>query len=243
MRRAIAKLPDDFKDRYDEEWRGHLNEIPGELGKLVVALGLPIAANKICYGPWTVGRVLKTAIDKCLGVLLLVVSLPAMLPIILFIKFDSKGPVLVRQNLRFANRTFTLFKFRTMHVGFEGDPDDPRVTRVGRFLRHFSLDELPQLINVIRGDMSLVGPRPDNRKERLNSDRAVPRHLKPGITGLAQVKNTDGPLSASDRARYDREYIENWSIWLDLKIMLRTVCVVLKDRNPGARSRKRDPDR
>ena len=232
-RRAIAKLPDEFKDRYDEEWRGHLNETPGELGELVVAFGFSIAADRMNYGPWTVGRVLETAIDKSLGGLLFVSVIPIMLLIIFSIKLDSKGPVLVKREYGFANRMFSLFKFRTMQAGGARDPDGPRITRVGRFLRRHSLDELPQLINVLRGDMSLVGPLPDDREDQPNPDRAVQRHLKPGITGLAQVKNTDGPLSASDRARYDREYTENWSIWLDLKILLRTIHAVLKDPKSG----------
>jgi hypothetical protein len=198
VRRAIAKLPDDLKDRCDEEWRSHLNETPGELGKLVIAIGYSIAANRICYGPWTVGRVLKRATDISFVVSALLVWAPLILLLAFFIKLDSKGPVIFKQKYGFANRTFNLFRLRTTHVGFERDPNNPRVTRVGRFLRHSSLDELPQLFNILRGDMTLVGPRPYSPRERRpNSDPTVHRHLKPGmVPSLAPV-------------------------WLNLKVLLR----------------------
>ena len=204
---------------------------------MVVAFGFSIAADKMCYGPWDVDRVLRTTIDKLISILVL----PLLSFLTISIKLDSKGPVLARRTYRFSSKTFTVLRLRTTHPGSEGGADNPRMTRVGRFLRRHSLDELPQLFNVLRGDMSLVGPRPsDHGESPPNSDRAVHRHLKPGITGLQQIKNADGSLSADDRVNYDREYIENWSIWLDLKILLQTIGLVLKDEDRAAKQQDKE---
>ena len=188
----------------------------------------------------------KWAEDKLIAGILLAILAPVMLGLALLIKLDTAGPVFFGQRrFGFNNEVIRVLKFRTMRVDL-ADPSgarrtiagDPRVTRLGRVLRRLSLDELPQLINVIRGDMSLVGPRPHavmmQVGERLYGD-AVAQYLhrhrvKPGITGWAQVNGLRGEVDTLEkgaaRVAYDIHYIENWSLWLDLKILLRTVAVV-----------------
>lgn len=193
------------------------------------------------------GGVVKWFEDKILGALILLLVLPAMLVIAIAIKLDSKGPVLFRQKrFGFGNQEITVFKFRTMvdetedEVVPQAKRDDPRVTRVGSFLRRKSLDELPQLFNVLRGEMSLVGPRPHavahNRYYGQLIDEYLSRHrLKPGITGWAQVNGLRGETRSIEdmrrRLEYDIHYIENWSLWLDMIILVRTIPVVFNDRN------------
>jgi len=182
------------------------------------------------------------------GLLLTIVS-PLMLLIALLLRCDGSGPVIFRQRRVGAfGRNFTVLKFRTMrHVAdsafSQAQPHDPRVTRLGRFLRRTSLDELPQLLNVLRGDMSLVGPRPHSSEttvEGISFDAAVQsyriRHrVKPGITGLAQVRGQRGSTNRREaleqRIASDLEYIETWSLRLDLAIILRTLPVFFTQRN------------
>lgn len=194
--------------------------------------------------------VAKDLEDKILGALCLVFTLPLFVVIALAIKLDSEGPVLFAQErFGFGSKPIRVWKFRTMRVG-AGDPrgavrtvpDDPRVTRVGRILRQWSLDELPQLLNVMRGEMSLVGPRPHavamRVGERLYHDAVAEylrRHrVRPGITGWAQVNGLRGEIDTIEKARnrvsFDLQYIENWSLWFDLEILLRTVWTVLSRR-------------
>jgi lipopolysaccharide/colanic/teichoic acid biosynthesis glycosyltransferase len=236
VRRAVARLPDEFKDRYDEEWRGHLNAIPGELGRLVTAFGLVIAADRISYGPWTRDRRLKTAFDKIAAVLSICFWAPLLLLLALVIKAESKGSVLVRQRCYgLRNRTFFVLRFRTTYAERDGQIE-PQVTVWGRLLRRTSLDELPQLFNILRGDMSLVGPQPEPEGQ---PNSAIHRNMKPGLTGLAQIENCE---TSHDRERHDLEYIKNWSFWLDLKIIARTVGVILTSRAGGRRHNRRDPN-
>jgi polysaccharide biosynthesis protein PslA len=168
---------------------------------------------------------------------------PLFVTIAAAIKLTSPGPVFFSQyRYGHRNRRFRIFKFRTMHTRLsdrsgvrQTTADDPRVTWVGRLLRKTSLDELPQLINVVTGDMSLVGPRPHVPGMQAASvvyEDLVPyyfqRHaIRPGITGLAQVNGCRGSTAiaaaAVSRVNYDLEYIENWSLWLDIKILWRTV--------------------
>jgi Undecaprenyl-phosphate glucose phosphotransferase len=186
----------------------------------------------------------KRAEDLVLGGLLLVVAAPLMAAAALAVKLDSPGPVLFRQTRHgFNNSTFTVFKFRSMTATETTAPDvpqatpsDPRVTRVGWFLRRSSLDELPQLFNVLNGDMSLVGPRPHavphNHLFGQQIEDYFRRHrLKPGITGWAQVNALRGETQSIDKMRarveHDLYYIDNWSLLLDLKILLRTVTVMI----------------
>lgn len=185
----------------------------------------------------------KRAEDIVLGVALILLFAPVMLAAAVAIRLDSKGPVLLRQRrYGFANEPIMVLKFRSMHVAL-GDPtgaratvrDDPRVTRVGRFLRRTSLDELPQLFNVVAGSMSLVGPRAhpvEMKVEGLPYEEVVrhyaARHrMKPGITGLAQVNGCRGLVDTREKAQrrldYDLLYVETWSLSLDLRILSATV--------------------
>jgi polysaccharide biosynthesis protein PslA len=190
---------------------------------------------------WRAGK--KFAFDIVIGSFLLVVLSPFLALIALAIRFDSPGPVLFRQpRLGFNNRLFTCYKFRSMHHGMTdltGDKQvtrgDPRVTRLGKWLRALSLDELPQIFNVMKGNMSLVGPRPHppNTKaaDKLFTDvvanYAFRHRVKPGITGWAQVNGWRGETKTveqiENRVACDLAYIENWSVWFDLRIMMLTV--------------------
>jgi lipopolysaccharide/colanic/teichoic acid biosynthesis glycosyltransferase len=163
---------------------------------------------------------------------------------------DSRGPVLFRQRrVGFNNTPINVWKFRTMHATRADlvgplilvTRDDPRVTRVGRFLRRLSLDELPQLFNVLRGEMSIVGPRPhplgaracDQLYEEAVERYAARHRVKPGITGWAQVNGwrgeTDTLEKIQKRIEHDLHYIDNWSIWFDLRIIARTIANLLVD--------------
>ena len=184
------------------------------------------------------GVLQKKVEDYTLAAIGLALVLPVLFMIALAIKLDSKGPVIFRQRRHgYNHRIIEVMKFRTMTVLEDGDAvsqakkGDKRVTRVGWFLRRTSLDELPQLINVLRGEMSIVGPRPHALAHNsfygdLVENYANRHRVKPGITGWAQVHGcrgeTDNPQKMAERVRYDLEYIENWSIWLDLKIILMT---------------------
>ncbi len=186
-----------------------------------------------------------------LAALILLFIGPLMLLIALAIKLDSRGPVVFKQRRQgFNNELFEVWKFRTMYASVadadcevQTTKDDPRVTPVGWFLRKLSLDELPQLINVLRGDMSLVGPRPhavatkaEGRPFSEVVDRYASRHrVKPGITGWAQVNGwrgeTDTIEKIKKRVEYDLYYIDNWSVWLDLLILLKTIFVLIRNEN------------
>jgi lipopolysaccharide/colanic/teichoic acid biosynthesis glycosyltransferase len=192
------------------------------------------------------GGALKRTTDILFSVAaLIVLALPLCL-VALCIRLDSPGPVFFRQpRTGFRGRAFTILKFRTMRGNGEdatvqARPGDGRVTRLGRLLRATSVDELPQLLNVLRGEMSLVGPRP----HALPHDRVFygvnaeyPRRFmaRPGITGLAQVAGARGRTATSadveTRLRYDLEYIDTWTIWSDLSIIVRTIGIVLSRRN------------
>ncbi|MGG5822264.1 exopolysaccharide biosynthesis polyprenyl glycosylphosphotransferase [Falsiroseomonas sp. HW251] len=184
------------------------------------------------------------------GIALAVAALP-MLAIAVAVKLDSPGPVLFRQRRTgFNDRHFDVYKFRTMYADATDHqaqrqvlPGDPRVTRVGRVLRRASLDELPQLFNVLRGEMSFVGPRPhapgtlagNRRFDEVVANYAARHRVKPGLTGLAQVRGLRGPTPTERqillRVESDLEYIANWSPWLDIAIVLRTLLVVVRMRN------------
>lgn len=193
------------------------------------------------------GGVIKTLEDYLLGALALVALTPAMLIIAALIKAQGKGPILFAQKRHgFNNAVFRVYKFRTMTVAEDGEqvtqakPGDARITPLGAILRRYSLDELPQLINVIKGEMSLVGPRPHALAHNHQYARAIEnysgRHkVKPGITGWAQVNGFRGETSENeqmeDRVRYDLAYVDNWSLWFDVKILLMTVKAVVFPKN------------
>lgn len=186
----------------------------------------------------------KRIFDLVFSILFGLLILSWLIPLIgLLIKLDSKGPVFfIQQRHGIRNKHFGCFKFRTMVVNNEADSmqasrNDPRITRIGKFLRKSSLDEVPQFINVMIGDMSLIGPRPHPIKlnERFASKitNIMSRHyVKPGITGLAQCMGYRGEtqelLDMENRIRMDRYYIENWSFWLDIKIIFLTIVSVLR---------------
>jgi putative colanic acid biosynthesis UDP-glucose lipid carrier transferase len=190
---------------------------------------------------------MKRVEDLVIGTLMLVALFPVMLLIAACIRAETPGPVLFRQARQgFNNNVFTVFKFRSMVHRPEGDAevrqatrDDKRVTRVGRVLRRTSLDELPQLFNVLRGEMSLVGPRPHAVEHNLYYasliDDYINRHkVQPGITGWAQVNGLRGETDTLDkmqrRVQYDLAYIERWSVLFDIKIMILTAVTALFDR-------------
>jgi Undecaprenyl-phosphate glucose phosphotransferase len=188
--------------------------------------------------------VLKRAIDLALGAAALVAGAPVMLAIAAAIKVSSPGPVVYRQErMGLDGQRFRMLKFRTMHVDAEAAtgpvwarPGDPRRTWLGAFLRRTSLDELPQLFNVLRGEMSLVGPRPERPTFVEEFRRRVPgymlRHkVKAGITGWAQINGWRGNTSIEKRIEYDLYYIERWSIAFDLKILLQTLWLGFRNRN------------
>lgn len=193
------------------------------------------------------GSVIKTIEDYVLGAVALILLSPLMIGIALAIRAQGKGPVLFAQKRHgFNNAVFKVYKFRTMTVAEDGDvvtqakPGDARITPLGAILRRYSLDELPQLFNVMKGEMSLVGPRPHalahNHQYARTIENYSGRHkVKPGITGWAQVNGYRGETSENeqmaDRVRYDLAYVDNWSLWFDLKILFLTVKAVVFPKN------------
>ena len=189
-------------------------------------------------------RVAKRAFDIGFSLAVLLALAPVLAVLALAVRLTSPGPVLYRQErMGLDGQRFGMLKLRTMRADAEAHTGpvwaaalDPRRTAVGSFLRRYSLDELPQFVNVLRGEMSVVGPRPERPVFVEQFRQTVPgymlRHkVKSGITGWAQIHGLRGNTSLEDRIRYDIEYIERWSIWLDLKIIARTVARVLHDRN------------
>jgi len=192
------------------------------------------------------GPIVKAAEDRVIGTLMLVALLPVLAVVAVAVKLDSRGPVLFRQRRHGLNhRVITVNKFRTMRVLEDGDVvrqatrNDKRVTRIGAFLRRTSLDELPQLFNVVKGEMSLVGPRPhalvhDEQWGELLERYANRFQVKPGITGWAQVNGYRGEIETTDdmqhRVEYDLSYINEWSLGFDLRILWRTLFVAFTDR-------------
>ncbi len=189
-------------------------------------------------------RMIKRLLDLSIAVPVVFGVLPVIIPVVWFFQHkQSPGPVFFKQIRRGYNRReFVLYKFRTMHVRRRGDEaqqatrHDPRVFRFGEFMRRTSLDELPQLLNVLKGEMSVVGPRPHlPEHDRIFSQdvKIYPqRHfVKPGLTGLAQCKGFRGEITDVEllrqRVHYDLEYINEWSVWMDLEIILRTVRMVV----------------
>jgi undecaprenyl phosphate N,N'-diacetylbacillosamine 1-phosphate transferase len=190
---------------------------------------------------------IKRALDLTFSFLILILFLPLWLLVILLIKLDSPGSVFfLDKRPGFHLQFFYVYKFRTMWQDAEKTPkgqevmlDDERITRIGRFLRRYKIDEVPQLLNVIKGEMSLVGPRPEAMANLLgyNEDEFKRFRIKPGITGLAQV-NGNIYISLEERHKYDVYYIENFSLWLDFKIIIRTIGVVLFGEQKFVRDKK-----
>jgi undecaprenyl-phosphate galactose phosphotransferase/putative colanic acid biosynthesis UDP-glucose lipid carrier transferase len=193
----------------------------------------------------------ERSVKRAMDVLIAAAALPFFMPILgltaIAIKLDSSGPVFFRQHRKgFNGKQFVMFKLRTMRVQEDGPVviqatrEDPRVTPFGRWLRSTSIDELPQLFNVLKGDMSLVGPRPhalahDNQFEKVVGDYAFRHHVKPGMTGWAQCNGSRGATPSvehvAERVRLDLWYINNWSLWLDVQIIIKTFFEVVRKRN------------
>ncbi|KPU45362.1 UDP-glucose:undecaprenyl-phosphate glucose-1-phosphate transferase [Oxobacter pfennigii] len=191
--------------------------------------------------------ILKRIMDLTASLILFILLIPALLIIAIAIKKDSEGPAIFTQiRVGLDGKPFKIYKFRTMVKNAERlfkldidkdnlgslvfqDKGDSRVTKIGAFLRRTSLDELPQLMNVIIGNMSLVGPRPEipSVADYYNKTQKLRLKVLPGITGLAQVSGR-GEIELDETIKYDIEYIENYSIWLDIKILFKTISVVLR---------------
>jgi undecaprenyl-phosphate galactose phosphotransferase/putative colanic acid biosynthesis UDP-glucose lipid carrier transferase len=226
----IYLLPDENVARY--------------LGRSTINIGTTWAAE-IQRAPLTrTEQFVKRCFDVVGATSVLLLLSPLMLLTALLIKLDSHGPILFFQTRNgFNGHAFRIVKFRSMHVLEDGNAirqatrADPRVTRLGRGLRRTNIDELPQLFNVLYGDMSLVGPRPhavahNTEYEKLIADYAFRTHVKPGITGWAQVNGYRGETPTTDlmskRVDLDRWYISNWSMWLDMVILFRTLILGLQ---------------
>jgi Undecaprenyl-phosphate glucose phosphotransferase len=207
--------------------------------------GLPLISvrNAALENPWN--QTLKRALDVIFSGLVLVFLSPLLLLLALLIKLDSPGPVFfLQQRVGMDSKPFYMIKFRTMRSDAERHSTwtvagDPRVTRLGKFLRRYSLDELPQFINVLIGEMSVVGPRPEQPRWVEHFRQQIPRYMrrhkeKAGITGWAQIHGLRGDTSIEERTRYDLYYIENWSLLLDIKIILHTTLDILHGRQSNA---------
>ncbi len=211
----------------------------GDLG------GLPLLTIRdVALQGWRL--TLKRSVDFLLSALALVFFSPFMLLAALLIKLDSPGPVFyIQERMGLDARPFKMIKFRSMRSDAEMEgpgwttEDDPRRTKLGTLMRRFNIDELPQLVNVFLGDMSLVGPRPERPVYVEQFRQSIPRYMdrhreKAGITGWAQVNGLRGDTSIVERTKYDLWYIENWSIALDLKIIIRTTFQTIVGTNKNA---------
>lgn len=227
---SIKVFPDVFQIIASEVSIGHLD-------------GLPLlTVRDVALRGWKL--TLKRAVDMVVSSFVMILLSPIMLLIALAIKLDSRGPILYAQErMGLDAKPFQVIKFRSMRADAEAETgpvwataDDPRRTRVGASLRRLSLDELPQFINVLLGEMSVVGPRPERPVFVEQFRRSIPRYMdrhreKAGITGWAQVNGQRGDSSIWERTKYDIWYIENWSLWLDFKIILMTLPRLFRDRN------------
>jgi Undecaprenyl-phosphate glucose phosphotransferase len=208
----------------------------------------PLASLQLTRLPLSRAEIVqKRFFDLLFAALALLAMTPLLLVVAILIKLDSPGPIFfVQRRYGFNQQPFRIIKFRTMRALEDGafvaqaTRDDPRLTRVGRWLRRWNIDEIPQLFNVLTGDMSLVGPRPhalshDHDYERRISLYARRHNVKPGITGWAQINGYRGEIDTDEKIRsrveHDLFYIDNWSLWLDLKIMARTVLSPTAYRN------------
>ncbi|MBP5385119.1 MAG: undecaprenyl-phosphate glucose phosphotransferase [Lachnospiraceae bacterium] len=198
--------------------------------------GLPVINIRHVPLSNTLNAVVKRAVDIFGATLAIILSSPVMLISAIAIKLNSKGPVIFSQErIGMHNKPFKMYKFRTMYVQEKTEEqkgwttkDDPRVTKVGRFLRKTSIDELPQLFNILIGKMSLVGPRPERPQFVEKFKEEIPRYMvkhqvRPGLTGWAQVNGLRGDTSIEKRIEYDLYYIENWTMGFDIRILFLTV--------------------
>ena len=227
---SVVVLPDLFEFA---TLRGRINEFDGM--PLITLCDTPL------YG-WNI--IIKRSLDIVFSSFILILLSPFMLIIALLIKLTSGGPVFYKQErMGLDGKIFNMIKFRTMLVNAEAETgpvwakkDDPRCTNIGRFLRMTSMDEPPQFFNVLKGDMSIVGPRPERPVFIENFRNKIPKYMlrhkmKAGITGWAQVNGWRGSTSLEKRIEYDLYYIENWSLYLDLKIIWLTIWNGLVNKN------------
>jgi len=204
--------------------------------------GLPLLTIRdVALRGWKL--TLKRMVDVVGSSIALLLLSPLMMLTALLIKLESPGPVFfVQERMGLDARPFPMLKFRSMRQDAEVNGpgwttrDDPRRTRLGAFIRRISIDELPPFINVLMGDMSLVGPRPEQPAYVEQFRQSIPRYMerhreKAGMTGWAQINGLRGDTSIAERTKYDLWYIENWSLWLDFKIMLRTIFKIFSDRS------------
>lgn len=245
----IAVLADENMDREKvldlfglcERLYVHLKLIPSSFQIFVSSLqmqtisGVPILGIEELPISRLSNQVIKRSLDIVGGLAGMMLSAPALLVLSIIIKKQSPGPVIYRQTRTgLRGKPFTIYKLRSMRLDAETGQgaqwaveNDPRRLPVGAFMRTWNLDELPQFWNVLKGDMSLVGPRPERPELIAHFEREIPhynpRHeVRPGLTGWAQVNGLRGNTSLEDRIRYDLYYIENWSIWFDIQIMIMT---------------------
>jgi exopolysaccharide production protein ExoY len=247
---AVRKLPAEKRERFSEEWKSHVNEVPGDIGKFVAACGCLTAAWKIAEGPFGAS---KRALDLAFAACALIFLIPLFIIVLLVVAASSPGPILFRQTrIGRDGKSFEALKFRTMHVDADdrlrkylaSNPEaateweatrrlrfDPCITTSGSILRKCSLNELPQLYNVLVGDMSLVGPRAlteDDLGKQTQSDDIA---CRPGLTGLWQFDRYSKSAAA---------YTRNWSLMLDVKIMLATIVTLLRDDGLEEKNLKED---
>jgi exopolysaccharide biosynthesis polyprenyl glycosylphosphotransferase len=228
LRARVCVVPSPYEILIGRTEHLHLHDIP-----LIEVIPDPVAGG---------ASAAKRIFDLCLAALLGLLALPVLLLVALAVALTSRGPVLFQQERVGRNhRPFTMVKFRTMQAGAEeatgpvlATENDPRVTWLGRYLRTARLDELPQLWNVLRGDMSFVGPRPERPEFIADFERDIHGYaervrIRPGLTGYAQV-NGEYHTSAATKLKYDLAYIYNRSLWLDLKILSETVKVIMTRR-------------
>ena len=206
--------------------------------------GLPVINIRNVPLANTENRLVKRFIDIVGSIVLIIVFSPIMLLSVIAIRLSSKGPIIFKQErVGLHNKPFMMYKFRTMDMQRESDEkkgwtvkDDPRVTKVGRVLRRTSMDELPQLFNILIGDMSIVGPRPERPQFVEEFREEIPRYMikhqvRPGLTGWAQVNGLRGNTSIKERIKFDIYYIENWSLLFDIRIMFMTIFKGLINKN------------
>lgn len=207
-------------------------------------MGLPVI--NIRYVPLsnTGNMIIKRAMDIAGSLFGIIITSPIMLIVAMLVKLSSPGPVIFKQErVGRHNKPFRMYKFRSMELQQPGEEkkawtvrNDPRVTRVGKFLRKTSIDELPQLFNILKGDMSLVGPRPERPLFVEKFKEEIPRYMvkhqvRPGLTGWAQVNGLRGDTSIRKRIEYDIYYIENWTVWFDIKIIFMTFITGFINKN------------
>ena len=209
--------------------------------------GLPVINIRAVPLTNTFNMIIKRVMDIITAILGIIISSPVMLIAAIAVKLTSRGPLIFKQErVGLHNKPFYLYKFRTMYIKEDLDEelkkinwttkDDPRVTKVGRILRKTSIDELPQFFNILYGQMSLVGPRPEQTAFVEKYKEEIPRYMikhqvRPGLTGWAQVNGLRGDTSIEERIEHDLYYIENWTVGLDIKIMFLTIFKGLINKN------------